>query len=486
MSNSMNININASGVGQAVGQMRQLITGGKQLQQVLSNLPARTGGASASSNPMVRAQQASAVLQAAIQGGNPTAIFGAQLQHVRAQQSLQRALTQVNGPSFGSRLGSFISSTRFGVGGGGGLQLMPLIGQMSKLFGAGGLAGGIVMAGVTALTVFVDQVHAAADALTQIRSAAQISGGNARNMGFFGALGINAGQVPGLAGSLRGALAGGDPFAMGQAGRLGLPGIAVPTALAGTNQAGVLEMAIKRIVAENDTATKRLVAARNLDLLSIIPQIELYARHKNVIDADTAALARAANSQASQSAADFTFQLGRVQQMLGVLGQGVAGSYLGDWAKGLGNIADAARAGAKFVPTFAREIRIQIDSMFPLIGALDMVLTGIGKVGPAFKSLYTLIEQFINGIIDKLPDPIKGKMGGFKLPDWKDLADPIKDLKGAVDANTNAQNDATAAYKNGVYGGGSRARGALPGGLKGKAFSDAVAGRALQFGAFSL
>jgi hypothetical protein len=304
-------------------------------------------------------------------------------------------------------------------------------------------------------------------------------------MGFFGALGISAGQVPGLAGSLRGQLAGGSPFAMCQAGRLGLPGIGVPTALAGANQAAVLELAIRKI-AGLDTAEKRLTAARNLGLESLIPQIELYARHKNVIDADTKALERAANSKATQNAADFMFQLGRAQTMLGTFGQEVAGPILGDWSRGLGKLADVMRGGSRFASLFTYGIRQFIGTVFPFIGTLDTLLTGIGKVGPAFKALYGFIEEFINSVIDKLPDPIKNQMSGFRLPDWKDLADPIKDLTGAVQDNTAAQNATTGAFKNGTYGGGSRARGALPGGLKGQAFSQAVAGNALRLGAFSL
>jgi hypothetical protein len=494
---------------QNANALRGTLADAKQIQQIVGNLRVKSSGSivpagggsgsggssgGASSNPLVRLQSAHANLQQALANGNPSGLFGTQYQYARAYQAFQRAQAAIAGPgggtppaqpSFMQRVSGVVASTRFGVGGGGGLQIMPLIGQLSKLFGASPLAGGIIMAGVTALTAFVDQVHAAANALTEIRSAALISGGTAHNMGFLGALGIGAGQVPGLSGSLRGTLAGGDAFAMGQAGRLGLPGIAVPTALAGTNQAAVLELAIKKI-GGLDTAEKRLAAARNLQMESIIPQIEMYARHKNVIEADTKALENAVSKRAAQAGADFNFQAGRAQTMAGALGMGLSVPILNDWAKGLGNLADVMRGGVRFAPLFSRNIRSMVDGIFPLIGTVDTLLTGIGKVGPAFKALYTNIETFINGVIDKLPDPIKGQLNGFRMPDWKDLSDPIKDLTGAVQANTDAQNAANGIYKNGTYGGSSRARGALPNGLRGQAFSTAVAGNALRLGAFSL
>jgi hypothetical protein len=451
---SMQINIQAPGVMRAVAGMNQLLGTARQVQQF------RPAGGSGSANPLVRLQKAQQALASASGGGNPVQLFGAQLGVARAQQSYQRALNLVNGgPSFMSRLGSFVASSRVGLGGGG-ASFMPLIGQFSKLLGVSGPIGLAITAAATVITAFSAAVHRAMEALVEFRSAALTSGGGAGDIGSLTAMGFSPSQASqaaqqfsatsassGFAGYLR-ARAGVSQNVGGPMGEI--------------NKAGPLADVLK-FIASLGTLAERQRAAMQGQLTAYLPLIEAYRRHRDVIDADSLALTAVNNGKASQGAADLQFQLGRLGQSFQLLLNAGLNPIMPVWAELIGGLADGVRDAAMFVNVLGQLYSKYAEFGTRIIGQFNEFASAL-RFGFAslFRSIYTGFSGFVNTLIDKLPDPLKVGMDGFKLPDWNDLVDPLGELTAALHRNSDATDRNTGVFQPGAYGGGSAVRGAVP------------------------
>lgn len=118
---------------QSVGNPRAIVpnvarTASNAIRSGNSRLPVVNG-------PYSRLAARQSQLQAAIASGDPTAILDAQFNMAQAQKSLQRSLPKPPlppkaQPGFASNLGRLVMSTRVGNG-----SVMPLVGNIARLFG---------------------------------------------------------------------------------------------------------------------------------------------------------------------------------------------------------------------------------------------------------------------------------------------------------------------------------------------------------------
>lgn len=198
----MLIDFKFTGLGQATSDMNKAAQAASGLNTALKGGRASGG----SGGPLSDVTAAMKRFQTAQSTG--VGVFDAQVNLLRKQSALQRAMSQVNaGPfdKFAKSLTGIVYSTRVGVGSGG-LQVMPLIG---KVVGSIGELGPEMLALAAALAILA---AAAAITVTVIEAGmkygvafgqAQFSGGGSAaataQLGAFGAMaGMGIGQISGL------------------------------------------------------------------------------------------------------------------------------------------------------------------------------------------------------------------------------------------------------------------------------------------------
>jgi hypothetical protein len=287
-----------------------------------------------------------------------------------------------------------------------------------------------------------------------------------------------------LAGALRGSLAGGGFGAL--AGRQAGLGAVLPKQLApGMDEGQLLEDFIRGLASIED-ATERFKVATLADARALLPQIELYRRHRATIEADTAARKAIADPQAQQDAQDLAFQVGRVGQSFTALIQALAKPFLKDIAGVFGRLADKLR-----------DVALWANNNSKTLTAFGDVLKGMVRAILNFvKGTASAIELLGKGV-SLLPGAaglgaqIQGS--GRSLFTGAQLLEDILFGAASMQASAAAQMSQAAktfgnAVQAGTYGGGSRTARAMqmriPGLLGPGVFDRAVAGGAYRLGAF--
>lgn len=447
MAQAMRIDLQFGGLNSAIQGLNRLAAAQGQVARNQQALNANSGGGGgggggrrpgggAPSGPFSRLADAQRNLATALAGGNQTAIDDARANLDARQRAAARAQQRLNPqqPSFMSRAMGVISSSRIGIGGGAGATLMPLVGRLVGMLGPVGVVA-TVAAG--ALKGFADNVARTSEVLSQMHSAALTTGGNTGNIAFLKTLGID----PGTAGGVRDALSS-NPMAMAQGAQMGM-GITRPRGYgAAVNEAELLENAIKRLAFSSDDAAMRLANAQRMQMDALIPQIELYRRHAATIENDSAIMKQIADPATSQAAADLQFELGRLGQGFNEIMMALGKPFIQDAANFVRFLADSLKGLALVLNQNQAAVKGLIGFLSPLIGLFSMIGSALGMRAS--------------------PDA------------------------SALSANTKAVADNTAALRAGTFGGGTRASGAIPAGLRGMALDRALQGSAARMGAFAL
>lgn len=422
--------------------------------------------------PAARLLDAQSKFLAAQRSGNPVQQVDAQAGLMRAARALERleaklkvqlpapvanALRQARqqaprrDPDFGQRLMQTVASSRIGAGGG----LMPLIGELGSLVGgaAGGPIGLALTVATSALKGFSEAVRVASEGLASFRDAKTLSGGTTQQVASLTALGLPQGDITGLASSIRERMSR-DPFAMHAGMRLGV-GVQLPEPFADPNKAGFLLKIVEGLEAVQDP-TQRAILAHRAHAESLLPLLDLSEKVRKEMMADAKVMADISGDPgATQAAKDFQAELGRLGR----------------------NFQMLLQAGVK-----------------PLLPALaDMT----GKLATFFQMMAEaqnlqnrLQARVWEGVQAAVKEPWKAKDHLKKAQE--ESLQMIKDFaSGAAAHNTAMQSHSAAmqahadALKQGTFGGGSRAQGALPQHLRGWAFDKAVDGNAMRLGAFA-
>lgn len=181
---------------------------------------------------------------------------------IRQQIGLQKATAGANPPSFLSRVGKVLQSSRFGAGG-----LMPLVGQTMKLLGPWGTA---LAAGAVAVKAMTDAAVEAGQALQQLAYSTGSQGSTLGGLrGISGALG-GPGATGGLSAQLQSKITS-DPMARAVGLMLGIKSLPRPFGPVDEGQ-NLLE-AIKKLREIPDFGG-RLRAARVLGLEETAPVLQ--------------------------------------------------------------------------------------------------------------------------------------------------------------------------------------------------------------------
>lgn len=213
--------------------------------------------------PAQRVQQAQQQVRQAQATGTSAQQFDAKLRFQQAQAALAKAQTPPAppkpDPSWGQQFARVLTSSRFGVAPGGGINLLPLVGQTAKLFGAAGpFAIGVGVA-VTALMAFRDAVQGAARAAGSLADIHFQTGATpietARLDVLGAAVGVKGGEAAGAASQFAKTL-GTNPLAMRA---FGMQDILSPMGLGKLDQAGQFLKGIGKLLDMTEEQAQRAI-----------------------------------------------------------------------------------------------------------------------------------------------------------------------------------------------------------------------------------
>lgn len=354
--------------------------------------------------------------------------------------------------NFLTRLGQAIGSTRFSMGPNG-LQIMPLISSLVKVFGP---YGAIVTGAIAAGTALFEMAKHAAEAATAFAKIGFATGGNrvesAALAGIGNALGIDAG---GMARGLNSSLTSGG-MGVAAGAQLGVQGNFNPFH---QDDARTLLKAAEGLRKLNDQGKRgeAIWAATQLHISELLPVMDLSNKQWELMRQDMQQTAALNTPEMTQNATDFMAALGRVGEAFKDLVVSVFGPMLPAFTDALNDMATWIRG-------FVSDMQIASNQL--------------GAIGYTFKAYW----DGLIGDQDKMAEDMKKASDLWNTPA---NLNPMKDQTQATKDNTEALKQAT---KQGTFGGGERARGAVPKGWMGASPQSqaALQAHALALGAFTL
>ncbi len=445
MGEDLAIDFELTGVDLAIIQVarlaRMVASIGQPFAVINRQMAQHVSGVRAAAGPWSRLLQMHQQYAAALQSGDQLRIMDAQYRLAVATKAVQRAQGVINPQnSMGQALKNLIFSTRVGAGAGG-LSVAPLVGRLLQFASHGGPAGMAAAAVIMAVTALASAAHKAAEFLNEVASARYVGGGTAAETGQAAAIGAAVGMSPGdmarAARQLADRLAT-DASAMALAGQHGIRDPLGNNPISGglNKMRNLLKTidAIANMTSEADAM--RLARATGLE--SFLGLRDLSSETRRQVMAATAEMF---GKDQQQAAAEYRAQTGLLALEMNKLLIGLTPAVK--------DVADLAR---ELGPLVGLIMKLSLATM-PLIWLFRILAAAVRALKAAW---------------DKLTGNDKGtKKDG---------------LKDAVDDNTDALNAATSTMRQ-IFGGGDRARGALPGNLRGQnmIFRDSI-----NLGAFSL
>ena len=265
---------------------------------------------------------------------DPRRIFDAKIALKRAQESMNRANLELQGSGMWNRAAQAMAALRVRIGGGGGggagggagvnalmggsggMLVMPFASGIARLAtgaGAGGVAAGAIAvaigAAIIGLKVFSEELGVATGLVRAFTSAGTLSGGSAGDIAGLTSIGIGAGNIPGMAQSLRERLSR-DPFSIYTAASLG-GGYRMPRPFGSTNEAGDL-MDLLSNLREVEDAEVQLRMARMLGLETSLELIRVSDKVWKAMENDIKIREKILDDKTMTAARDLAAEIGRV------------------------------------------------------------------------------------------------------------------------------------------------------------------------------
>jgi hypothetical protein len=358
--------------------------------------------------------------------------------------------------TFGSRLVGMLGSTRLNMG-----VASPLLGRMAGLAGAGA-SGPLTIAAAATIGPIVAlgaAAKASAASLMEIKNAMTTSGGGAGDFRRLAAFG-NPAELAGRANQFR-ERASSDPQVMAMMARLGL-GRVLAQPFGTTNNAEIYARTLEKIAAIPNPV-EQLRAARVFGAEDLIEKMKVSPDIQNARKADATRMAGVMNPKAIQNARDFNALLEDTSRLFGETVATFASQFGGEASLILRAFNDTMRSSMGMVTDFGKTVRDTIRQYL---------------IEPAFYLAALLHFKDINAAQVSLDTLKKTWMMQDALAS--------QNQPGGAAGGPSGGGGAAMMGNGGFYGGGSRARGALPPMLRGQSFNDAIDGRTLSFGSWSL
>lgn len=443
MNEHLVIELDVLGAGKGVAQILQIANQIKALNGAggAGNNVAKALGAAA--GPAARLQKAWSDLQTALKSGDATKIFDAKFQHIQAQKSFQSAQNAINPAGFFQKLKQSFTS------GGGGL---PNVAEVIKMLPPQ------VQAAVVAVTAMATAAIMAAKNLNELSKGLLLMGGNKGNvLGLGSAAGVSASGMAGLGRSWNE-----KALHPGMGAYFAQTIGAKPQNFFGDQDSSKFA---KKILDDffNSADRRATQLAREFDGLDQFQTLR----------------------QAGASTREFAKAMGEVQTSIATPTTSKEAAKFGVNL----NLLQAAfqnlitALGSGFIPMLNRVLPV-ITSIINAIAWL------IGKLAIIPQYFGLMIDQVFN----VLSYGFRRLFGNNGEADKKKMEETTEDFRrlfgmknDATERNTQALNENTASLHQGVFGGGPRARGAMPAGYQNNpSFATQYAMRTASLGAFAL
>ena len=336
-------------------------------------------------------------------------------EHAQFQTQIQKTVPKISAPKMPALPGA-------GTGKGGAPGLGSMLADLLPIAELAELANPVTAA-IAAITGMVEATNAAAASLTAFREAMITSGGTAAETGRLSAYGAAVGvsNTASLARDLAERLASnGAAAGYGHDARISDNS----SASSALDKASNLQRAIDHIVnlphtQAGEQAAARFARVENLEMF--LKLRDLSAQTRANLDDAARMSALAHNSEATKAAAEFNAQTALLSTNFDTI---------------------STSLGAALLPTMTDAVKL-FNQLAPALNSAVIGLTPLIKLLVMATPIGALAE--LSRVIDMINKALENK--------------PHTD---AIDRNTKAHEDNTAALKGGVYGGGDRARGALP------------------------
>lgn len=341
--------------------------------------------------------------------------------------------------AFGKQMKNVFMSSRFSADGG----LMPLVGQTLKLFPPQ------LQLAAAALTLLTRSASDSAAAIADMRSAQYTSGGTqaqANQLGSLGgALGLSKMDMAQMSRNLSTALQA-PGAASGFGARIGI--YDNQGAFGDTNKAKNLARAIDYITSKQTTQMEAERVARELNIESVLRLRDLSQGLRDALADDAKLSTMLTSKQDIVNAGQYAAEVNRMQaswgQLWDVIGQGVT-PYLIPAAQQLTRVGQAASIAVKALS----KINDAFTGSAKVMKYVSDLMSGENPDAKDWFRRMTQVNQPIGA----------GATSGEKAATEAAHTDAMK-------GHTKALEDANQAYaKNGTYGGGTRAQGAIPKGF---------------------
>jgi hypothetical protein len=315
-----------------------------------------------------------------------------------AAQAFVRAKGKGSGPKgqqydFWKNFRQMILSSRFSLGGGG-FQLMPLIGRFLKILppqlqAIGALGMTAVGAGF-ALKAFADRVAEVTESFVRLKLGLGSSNQTTAGLMNLGAsIGLNADSIAGIAKGFQDAITN-DPVARAFASRMGIFNIGSPW---GNPDYGTqLLRAIEELRKISDPI-ERIVMARTTGLESVLPMTKISDNQWSKIKADFSVTEQIFNDSMQSKIADFLSSTGRFGQSIQNLLVSLGGPIIDDLTKLFNFLADTINSVASFAARNQNAVRVIYETMKAILSPFAYAA---GKSADAVSGMNKELETALN------------------------------------------------------------------------------------------
>jgi hypothetical protein len=377
----------------------------------------------------------------------------------QAQRGVERAQAAMRPQSFGGKLMGAVMSSRVGIGGKGGLQLMPLVSKILPLVGKFAGPIGLVLMALDGLRAVGQAAIESAGRLSALGEAARQSGGSTGQVSQLGRFGVNAGNATDRGERLQQLLES-DPQAQITAAKMGVrtrPGpYADPNRL--NNLPGVLE-GLEKI----KDPTQRLAAARKLEVAWALRYLDASRNVREGLKADGRIAARVRDPRAAKAANDFSIGLERIQGNFSMLSDVIFGAHMPRMGRIANELANGVQRSVRWMSILSR-----LSTNSPLLRMFDKGVSLWERTGAA-----------LDRGLDRV-DALMERMG------LGDKGSPQNAQTAATNRNTQALMGLNQALQQGLFGGGARAQAFTSRAWRGYYANRALEAGQLRMGPFGL
>jgi hypothetical protein len=373
--------------------------------------------------------------------------------------------------TLGQKLQQAFMTSRVGVGGSGGMQIMPLMSKLMALLPpqiqAAAMAIGAVVAVSKAMFDLAEKTAQMGLAFDKLSLALGSSGATSAAVGAMGgAMGMSPESMAGIAEGINSKISS-DSMARAVAARMGVQSIG---GFYGQQDYGKQLLSVVDGLRSISNRAERVQAARAMGATGLLGLAELSKGQFAKTQTDGALSSKIMTPEMQQQSADFVAATGRVGEAFNRLMMAIGKPMIAKFTQTANNVADVFNKLAELADAHPDLAGLIEKMMFPVFGAIAIIENIINATCDAYRALVAIKNGDMVGAT-----ALFKKSGNDLL--GRDSA--MNDLQGAIDRNTDATNALT-----GTFGRSARTAAAIPSGVSGEYMRRGLIASGLNFSGF--